>query len=106
MSGFQWSLGRDDAKPDCLNYFVRPWKLDDRGRFIGAMVYSFLLGMMTEAVTNFQIWIRPSLGTGRLRKFTMPLLYAIQQWLGYIVMMVTMMYSIELFASLLLGLVL
>lgn len=108
MGGFQWSLGKkhDNSKPDCLNYFVPAWKLDDKGKFTGAMVYSFLLGMMTEAITNFQIWLRPFLGTGRLRKFTMPLLYALQQWLGYIAMMVTMMYSVELFGSLLLGLVL
>lgn len=106
MGGFQWSLGTHDTKPDCLNYFVPAWKLDDGGKFTGAMVYSFLLGMMTEAITNFQIWLRPFLGTGRLRRFTMPLLYAIQQWLGYISMMVTMMYSVELFGSLLLGLVL
>ncbi|CAJ1949376.1 unnamed protein product [Cylindrotheca closterium] len=106
MGGFQWSLGKHDTKPDCLNYFVPAWKLDDSGKFTGAMVYTFLLGMMTEAVTNFQTWLRPFLGTGRLRKFTMPLLYALQQWLGYIAMMVTMMYSVELFGSLLLGLVL
>lgn len=106
MGGFQWSLGKHETKPDCLNYFVPAWKLDDSGKFTGAMVYSFLLGMMTEAITNFQVWLRPFLGTGRLRKFTMPLLYAIQQWLGYIVMMVTMMYSFELFGSLILGLVL
>ena len=106
MGGFQWSLGKHDTKPDCLNYFVPAWKLDDRGKFTGAMVYSFLLGIMTEAITNLQIWLRPFLGTGRLRKFTMPLLFALQQWLGYISMMITMMYSIELFGSLLLGLVL
>jgi hypothetical protein len=104
MRGFQWSFGEQKDKPDCLNYLVPPWKLDNSGRFLGAMVYSFLLGIVTEGITNFQIWIRPHLGTGRLRKLIMPLLYAIQQWLGYIMMMVTMMYSIELFASVLLGL--
>jgi hypothetical protein len=104
MRGFQWSLGEQEDKPDCLNYFVPLWTLGNSGRFLGAMVYSFLLGIVTEGITNLQIWIRPHLGTGRLRKLIMPLLYAIHQWLGYIVMMVTMMYSIELFASVLLGL--
>lgn len=104
MGGFQWSLGKTKGKPDCLNYFVPAWKLDDSGRFWGAMVYSFLLGIMTEGITNFQIWMRPHLGKGRLRKIIMPLLYATQQWLGYIVMMVTMSYSFELFASVLVGL--
>ena len=55
--------------------------------------------------TFFQIWIRPHLGKGRPRKILMSILYAMQQWLGYLVMMITMMYSIELFASLLVGLV-
>eukprot|EP00980_Cylindrotheca_fusiformis_P029169 scaffold22742_cov139-Cylindrotheca_fusiformis.AAC.2 len=107
MGGFQWSLGRrggDDDKPDCLNYFVPPWKLDSSGRFIGAMVYSFLLGIMTEGITNLHFWIRPHLGKGRLRKCVMPILYGAQQWLGYIVMMVTMMFSFELFLSVLVGL--
>jgi hypothetical protein len=101
MGGFQYSLS---GKGDCLNYFVPPWKLTDKGKFYGAMIYSWLLGIMLEALTNFQIWLRPFLPQ-KLRKIVFPLLYGIQQWLGYIVMMVMMMYSIELFASTLLGIV-
>jgi hypothetical protein len=100
MGGFQWSLL---SKGDCLTYFVAPWKLNDSGTFYGAMVYSFLLAMLTEGITSFQGWVRKFL-TGKTRKFTMALLYAVQQWLGYIIMLITMMYSIELFASVLLGL--
>jgi hypothetical protein len=61
------------------------------------------LAMLTEGITSFQGWIRKFL-TGKTRKITMTLLYAVQQWLGYIIMLITMMYSIELFAAVLLGL--
>eukprot|EP00980_Cylindrotheca_fusiformis_P002176 scaffold497_cov97-Cylindrotheca_fusiformis.AAC.7 len=106
MGGFQWTLGRhaDDDKPDCLNYFVPAWKLGSSGRFFGAMFCSFLLGILTEGITKLTLWIRPRLGTGQLRTFVLPLLYGAQQWLGYMVMMVAMMFSYELFASSLVGL--
>ena len=77
-------------------------------RTVGGCVYfrpSFLMGLLVEGITSFQIWIRPHLGKGRPRKIVMSILYSMQQWLGYLVMMITMMYSIELFASLLVGLV-
>ena len=104
MGGFQSSL-TGKGKADCLNYFLPKWKLDSLGKFQGAMVYSFLMGLLVEGITSFQIWIRPHLGKGRPRKIIMSILYSMQQWLGYLVMMITMMYSIELFASLLVGLV-
>jgi hypothetical protein len=100
MGGFQWSLF---SKGDCLTYFVAPWKLNDSGKFQGAMVYSFLLALLTEGITSFQGWIRRFL-TGKARKFVMAFLYAIQNCLGYVVMLIAMMYSIELLVCVLLGL--
>lgn len=102
MSGFQWSLL---AKGDCLTYFVAKWKLNDCGKFQGAMMYSFLLALLIEGITAFQVRSRSFL-KGRVRKNFMTFIYAIQQWLGYIVMLIAMMYSIELMACVLLGLML
>ena len=96
MNGFQWSLFK---KGDCLNYFVAPWKLKDRGTFRGAMMYSFFLALLTEGLSSFQASIRQYLpAQGPFRKITMGLLYAMQQWMGYIIMLITMMFSFELFA--------
>jgi hypothetical protein len=100
MGGFQWSLV---SKGDCLTYFVASWKWKDSGKVQGVMVYSFLFALLIEGNTAFQGWISQFL-TGKVRKYVMAFLYAIQQWLGYIVMLIAMMYSIELIACVLLGL--
>jgi hypothetical protein len=101
MGGFQWSLFK---KGDCLNYFVAPWQLKDRGTFKGAMMYSFLLALLTEGLSSFQAWVRQYLPAhGLFRKTTMGLLYAMQQWMGYIIMLITMMYSFELFSCVIAG---
>ena len=100
MGGFQWSLF---SKGDCITYFAPNWKLNSAGKFQGAMVYSFLLAMLTEGITSFQAWIRRFL-KGKLRKVVMAILYAVQQWLGYIIMLVAMTYSLELLGCILLGL--
>jgi hypothetical protein len=103
MGGFQWSL-MSKKKGDCLTYFAGPWKLNDRGKFHGAMVFSFLLALMTEGITAFQGWIKKFL-SGKLRKVVMTSLYGVQQLLGYSTMLITMMYSLELFGCVILGLV-
>lgn len=100
MGGFQWSLAK---KGDCLTYFVAPWKLSDAGKFQGAMVYSFLLAVLTEGLVSFEGWIKQFL-SGKLRKVVMATIYAVQQWLGYIIMLITMMYSFELIGCVILGL--
>ena len=100
MSGFQWSLFE---KGQCLTYFVAPWKLDGSGKFLGAMVYSFLLALLTEGITWFQRWIGGFL-SGKVRRTVMAILYAIQHWLGYMIMFIAMTYSYELLGCVLLGL--
>jgi hypothetical protein len=100
MGGFQWSLSK---KGDCLTYFVAPWKLSDAGKFQGAMVYSFLLAVLTEGLFSFGGWIKQFL-SGKLRIVVMATIYGVQQWLGYIIMLIAMMYSFELMGCVILGL--
>ena len=101
MSGFQWSLNK---KGDCLTYFVGPWQLNLVVKFHGAMVYSFFLALLTEGVTVFSLWVRKQLPHDtKRRKILMSLLYGIQQWFGHVVMLISMMFSIELFACVLAG---
>jgi hypothetical protein len=107
MSGFQWSLlaaGGRDEPGDCLSYFAPGWKLDGRGKFEGAMVYTFLLAIMAEASYAFQLMIRPYVPK-RLQHLTNSILYGIQRFMAYIIMLVAMMYSWELLISVILGLV-
>jgi hypothetical protein len=94
----------NNNKADCLTFFVQHWKLDTAGQFVGAMVYSFLLAIMTEALTSVQGRIKKYLPNGTIRTVIMSILYAVQQLSGYLVMFIAMTYSMELFASALLGL--
>ena len=103
MKGFQFSV-LSRKKADCITYFVAPWKLSDSGKFVGAMIYSFLLAIMTEALTSAQQRIKRHLSPGRARKWVMSVLYGIQQFLGYVVMFIAMTYSIELFLAVIVGL--
>ena len=103
MSGFQWSFFRAREDPgDCLNYLAPSWKLDDRGKFQGAVVYSMLLGMLTEGTYVLQVLLQPYIPK-RLSHLAHSLLYGIQRFMGYVLMLVTMMYSWELFFSVIFG---
>jgi hypothetical protein len=66
-------------------------------------VYSFLLALLMEGLVSLEGWIQPFI-SGQLRKVVMATIYAAQQWLGYIIMLITMMYSFELMGCVLLGL--
>lgn len=107
MSGFQWSLaGREPG--DCLSYFAPAWKLDERGKFQGAMVYTFLLAILAEGSYALQVWIRPYLSKSnnqRLQQLTNSILYGMQRFMVYIIMLIAMMFSWELLISVILGVV-
>jgi hypothetical protein len=104
MSGFQWSLV-GHTPGDCLNYFAPAWKLDDRGKFQGAMVYTVLLGLLTEGSHALQVVLQPYVPP-RLRHVVNSLLYGLQRFMGYTIMLVSMTYSWELFLSVLVGVML
>lgn len=104
MKGFHRSLAHSNKMLPCLSYYVRSWVLNDKSKFEGAMIYSFLLGLLTQglAVTRaivFMHVVRP-----RIRKWLMVLIYVLQVYLGYMIMLVAMMYSVELLLSAVAGL--
>ena len=49
VKGFRRSLSSKKMLP-CLSYYVRSWVLNDEGKFKGAMIYSFLLGLVTQGL--------------------------------------------------------
>lgn len=68
MDGFHRSLhgngteGGQTTTMDCLVYLVSGWVLDDADKFKGAMVFSFLLAILMEALSAIRgtasHWIR------------------------------------------------
>jgi hypothetical protein len=121
MDGFRWSLGvnKDSSHhthnnsstsllPPCLAYYVRSWKLSVSGKFRGAMLFSFLMALLTEglAASRFAVidWLRYYPTLQRHRKVALTAVYALQSWLGTLIMLVAMMYSIEMLLSVIAGL--
>lgn len=97
---------QEDEIPDCLSYYVSTWKLVNSGKFIGAMIYSFLLAILSEGISSLRASaIIPLLHKrGIVRRLVLTMFYMFQEWLGICVMLIAMMYSIELLFSVILGL--
>lgn len=107
MSGFQWSLFGSTSKA-CLLYFAPEWRLDGIGKFQGAMAYSFLLAVLTEGVHTLHQWMTLRLPhnnniNNRTKHFLLSLVYAIDRWMGYVIMLVAMMFSWEMLLSVIFG---
>jgi copper chaperone CopZ len=98
MGGFKWtSMERNAA---CLGLFFGSWKLDTPWKFALACVGVFVLGVAMEAVSL----ARRQLPSRRQRDVGY-VFHATNLLLAYLVMLVIMMYSIELFIFVMLGLV-
>jgi len=101
MDGFHWTLLKRPS-PQCLNYFVRSWRLEDAGKFKGAMLFTFLLAVLVEALSAVRGTVVRNMK--RQQKVLLTVIYAVQALLGYILMLVTMSFSVELVVSVISGL--
>jgi copper transporter 1 len=102
MDGFRFSL--QGGQP-CLNLYLESWTLDTRSKFLVAMACVALLGIATEYISKLRSRLcskRPS----RFRNYrlTIAVLHGLQALVGYILMLATMTFSVELFSSVILGL--
>jgi Ctr copper transporter family len=103
MKGFYISSMNSQFLP-CLNYYFRSWVLKDGGHFTGAMFYSFLLALLTQGLSATRAVVARHVASKRRRRFLVIFIYTLQQLLGYLIMLVAMMYSLELLLSVVLGL--
>ncbi|OEU19327.1 copper transporter [Fragilariopsis cylindrus CCMP1102] len=109
MKGFQSALFSNN-KSDCLTFLFTNWKLDSSGKFLGAMIYTFLLAVLSEWGGITTIRIQNVLSRNqRLKKYkysrkcSMTVLYGLQQFLSWGLMLISMTFSIELFLSVIFG---
>jgi len=109
MKGFQSALFSNN-KSDCLTFLFTNWKLDSSGKFLGAMIYTFLLAVLSEWGGTTTIRIQKVLSRNqRLKKYKysrkgmMTILYGVQQLLGWGLMLISMTFSMELFLSVIFG---
>ena len=99
MRGFQRTFS-SSPKP-CLVYYFQSWVLSDEGKFKGAMVYSFLLGLLTQGLTVMRAIVVVHVPR---KKYILVGIYVLQMFMGYILMFVAMTYSVELLLSVVMGL--
>jgi hypothetical protein len=103
MRGFHMSTRSASTSLPCLSYYFRSWVLDDRGHFNGAMVYSFLLALLTQCLSAVRAVVVRHVTTKGTRKILLITIYTVQQFMGYLIMLIAMMYSVELLFAVVVG---
>ena len=118
MDGFHWSL-LFNRPPNaiCLNYFVSTWRIQHPSEFRGCLIYTFFLAILLEALSSVRNicvqYLQHRQERSRRRQWLLKatqhviatILYALQTILGYLLMLIAMSYSIELFLSIIFGLI-
>mmetsp|Transcript_9761 Transcript_9761/g.21437 ORF Transcript_9761/g.21437 Transcript_9761/m.21437 type:complete len:624 (-) Transcript_9761:140-2011(-) len=103
MDGFQWTAASPDAT--CLTFLFKSWILDTKWKFILACVGAVLLGLSIEVINAVRRRFAKKKNSAPARWMTY-LLQAVTLLLAYIIMLLIMTYSLELFLASILGLAL
>ena len=119
MDGFHW--GFSTGQP-CLNLFVSSWTLNSRTKYMGAILVVFSLAVLVEGSSKLRLvlirrartsWLPQQRHTSHYsknytlmlwRRIGLPGMHAIQALLGYILMLATMTFAVELLLAVVLGL--
>jgi len=101
MDGFHWI-----HDTTCVIYLFPSLVLSSRARFVGACFGTILFGMMVEAIIFRRRKSIVNFAPGMSRLLASAGFYALQLTMGYLVMLIVMTYSIPLFLSCIMGLVL
>jgi hypothetical protein len=102
MEGFTSQLFSGSKAP-CMNFLFTTWELNGAFKFGAACVGTFFLGMLLHLVTK----VRQAVGRWKLsntRTIYLSLLYGLNTGMGYMLMLLAMTYSTELFLMVLTGL--
>jgi len=101
-----YSEANDTPPPlrPCINLYFPGWTLYNRERFVFAMVVVFTLGVMVEFLAVWRVnYLNMVTKTNKnvqsiekRVKIVMTLCYTLQALMGYILMLATMTYSLEL----------
>jgi len=111
MDGFHFSLSQNPDAP-CINLFLPQWTLHSRVRFLIAMAGVVCLGIAVETVATLRARYVAKVklaeggrGESSVRvQLVMTLFHGLQACMGYILMLATMTYSIEILICTVIGL--
>jgi Ctr copper transporter family len=98
MDGFHWT------DPTCVIYLFPSWVLNSVGLLTGASIGTIIFAIALEAVIWQRRSIVPSCPEGFMRLGASTLFYGVQLTMGYLLMLVVMIYSGPLFFSVIMGL--
>lgn len=105
MDGFRFAMAGNQP---CLNLYFPSWTLDTRTKFVGCLLLVFLLSFGTEGVSKYRHKLSSKRPTGRQYhrnwQIKISALHGLQAFLGYIVMLATMTFSVEILVSVVVGL--
>jgi len=106
MDGFRFAMAGNQP---CLNLYFPSWTLDTRAKFVGCLWLVCLLSFATEGVSKYRhtLATRPLVReqqSRRMRQIIISALHGVQALLGYVVMLATMTFSVEILISVVVGL--
>ena len=90
----------------CAVYLFPNWILDTAGKLVAACLGSVAFGALMEFVIRKRREVTTAVGPGHQRLVLSALFYGLQLTMGYSLMLIIMIYSVPLFFSVILGLVL
>lgn len=103
MMGFKSILFNNGEKEECVMLFHEVFTLDSEWKFVLGVFSTLLFGVFTEWLVSVRRKMDTDLRTlrGKLVKVS---LFAGNMCVGYLIMLITMIYSLELFLAVVLGL--
>ena len=105
MSGFvSYATATSDDEPECVKLWFDSWVLDNRSKYVISCVGIFLVSMLMQAVPLLRKYLKHKVRDARKRNFLTVLLFGIDSTVAYLIMLVTMTYSAELFSMVIAGL--
>lgn len=129
--GFRFSLAGDQP---CLNFYFPGWRLDSKLKFGCAMMVIVLLAILTEGISRLRFQVQHAKPTTTAedvdvdtdhgssyslwfcgccnwlasdpsrKRNVVTILHGVQAWVGYVLMLATMTYSLEFLFSVVVGL--
>ena len=100
MEGFRVSL---KGNQPCLNLYFSGWTLDSRLKFVSAMFGILVLAVATEGISKLRFLMSRRL-KGSRKRWTVTCLHGLQALVGYLLMLATMTFSVELLLCVIVGL--
>ena len=101
MEGFQWI-----QSTTCVIYLFPEWVLDTKWKYVLAVIGTVFLAIILEKFIQQRRKAMASMDYGTKRLLASAAFYGVQLTIGYVLMLIVMIYSVVLFLAVILGLVL